>query len=119
LKEEYWHNEAKRETTLLHEPELHGIRYSEHPNDALHYLELTELAARIRTRELSPVEVTRAQLDRIADLDDTLHSYALVMADAAMAHHIPTEDATVVRRLKEAGAAFQDVTTWHGRHPLD
>ena len=35
----------------------------------LHYLELTELAAHIRTREVSPVAVTRAQLDRIASLD--------------------------------------------------
>ena len=41
----------------------------------LHYLELTELAARIKAREISPVEVTRAQLDRIAALDGELGSY--------------------------------------------
>jgi amidase len=51
----------------------------------LHYLELMELAARIRSREVSPVKVTRAQLDRIAALDGGLGSYALVMADVAMA----------------------------------
>jgi amidase len=51
----------------------------------LHYLELTELAARIKTREVSPVVVTRALLDRIASLDGALGSYALVMADVAMA----------------------------------
>jgi amidase len=116
----------------------------------LHYLELTELAARIRAHEISPVAVARAQLDRIASLDGALGSYALVMADAAMAqaeaaaaeiaagryrgplHGVPIavkdlcwtkgfptaagmaiykdyrphEDATVVRRLKEAGAVL-------------
>jgi amidase len=51
----------------------------------LHYLELMELAARIRAFEVSPVDVTRAQLDRIASLDTALGSYALVMADVAMA----------------------------------
>src|ERR1700754_849638 len=51
----------------------------------LHYLELTELAARIKAREVSPVAATRAQLDRIATLDGALGSYALVMADLALA----------------------------------
>ena len=114
----------------------------------LHYLELTEIAARIRTRRISPVEVAHAQLDRFAALDGELGSYVQVMADAAMAqaetahaeiaagryrgplHGIPIavkdlfwtkgvptaagtavhrgfrpdEDASVVRRLNEAGA---------------
>jgi len=65
------------------------LRYSESPNTrrdtALYYLDLTELAARIRSREISPVAAARAQLDRIAALDGALQSYALVMADAAMA----------------------------------
>lgn len=135
---------------MLHAPDRIDISYSEHSSDALHYLELTELAALIRTRRVSPVAVLRAQLDRISALDGALHSYALVMTDAAMAqaeaaqaeiaagryrgplhgvpiavkdlcftagfataggmaihrHHIPTEDATVVRRLKEAGAVL-------------
>jgi amidase len=51
----------------------------------LHYLEITELAACIRARRISPLEVTRAQLDRIALLDGELGSYVGVMADAAMA----------------------------------
>jgi Asp-tRNA(Asn)/Glu-tRNA(Gln) amidotransferase A subunit family amidase len=43
----------------------------------LHYLELTELAALIKTREISPVAVTRAQLDRIASLILTpVHPFA-------------------------------------------
>ena len=51
----------------------------------LHYLELTDLAARIRTREVSPVAVTRALLDRIAAIDGTWRSYATVMPESAMA----------------------------------
>jgi amidase len=116
----------------------------------LHYLELAELANRIRAREVSPTAVTRAQLDRIASLDSALGSYAFVMAEAAMAQaeeaeaeiaagryrgplhgvpiavkdicwtkgvptaagmsihrdYRPTEDATVVQRLKHAGAVL-------------
>jgi amidase len=116
----------------------------------LHYLQLAELAALIKAREISPVEATRAQLDRISALDGALGSYALVMADAALAqaaaaekeiaagtyrgklHGVPVavkdlcwtkdvptaggmtihqgfrpdEDATVVRRLSEAGAVI-------------
>src|SRR5438445_273403 len=51
----------------------------------LHYLELTEIAACIRARQISPLEVARAQLDRIAALDGKLGSYVQVMGDAAMA----------------------------------
>jgi amidase len=53
--------------------------------DDLHYLELTELAARIKARQISPPEVTRAQLARIAALDGELGSYVHVMAESAMA----------------------------------
>jgi len=52
--------------------------------DDLHYLELTELAACIKAGKISPREVTRAQLDRIAALDGELGSYVHVMAEAAM-----------------------------------
>ncbi|WFU16411.1 amidase [Bradyrhizobium sp. CB3481] len=51
----------------------------------VHFLELTELAELIRTREISPVEAARQQLDRIAALDGRLASYALVTAERAMA----------------------------------
>jgi len=116
----------------------------------LHYLELTELAARIKARAISPVAITRSQLERIEAVDASLGSYALVMADVAMAeaasaeaeiaagryrgplHGVPIaikdlfwtkghptaagmaiyrdfrphDDATVVRRLKQAGAVL-------------
>ncbi len=114
----------------------------------LHYLPITELSKLIEARQVSPIEATQAQLDRIAALDDALHSYALVTADAAVIearnaeraiatgrrggplHGVPLgikdlfwtagvptangtsiyrnfrpqEDATAVRRLREAGA---------------
>lgn len=44
-----------------------------------------DLASAIRRRELSPVEVTRAALDRIAAVDKSLNSFVTVMADEAMA----------------------------------
>lgn len=116
----------------------------------LHDLELMELALRLRRREISPVTVTTAILDRIAKVDAQLGSYALVMADSALAeakaaqreiaagryrgplHGVPIAvkdlcwtagvptaagtlihkdfrpavDATVVRRLRDAGAVL-------------
>jgi hypothetical protein len=44
----------------------------------LHYLELTELADLLRRREVTSIEVTRAQLERIDRLDGALASYARV-----------------------------------------
>ena len=117
-------------------------------NTELHYLELLDVSRRIQSRELSSVEVTRAQLDRIQQFDGALHSYCLVTADRALADaeradreisagrvrgplhgvpiglkdlcwtqgvttaagmtlykdFVPTEDGTVVRKLREAGA---------------
>jgi amidase len=53
--------------------------------EALHYLELTELAQCIKARKVSSLQATRAQLDRIAAFDGELRSYVHVMAEAAMA----------------------------------
>ncbi|GLH77229.1 putative amidase AmiD [Bradyrhizobium sp. SSBR45G] len=114
----------------------------------LHYLGLVDIGRKIQAKELSPVEVTKAMLGRIEQLDGKLKSFAYVMADSALAeaaaaeteiasgkirgplHGVPvavkdlcwakgapaahgmtihrdfrpTEDGTVVARLKEAGA---------------
>jgi amidase len=115
-----------------------------------HFLELTALAELIRTRRISPVEIVRHQLDRIAALDGELASFAFLSPESAMAeareaeaeivagryhgllHGVPLavkdlfwtrgaptaggtfihkgfkpdEDATVVRRLRDAGAVL-------------
>jgi len=70
---------------------------------AFHYLELTEVADLIRNRDVSSREMTQAQLDRIAALDGELHSYALVMADAALA---------------QADVADAETAAGHSRGPL-
>jgi aspartyl-tRNA(Asn)/glutamyl-tRNA(Gln) amidotransferase subunit A len=60
------------------------------PDDAavsstdLHFLSITEAARLIRQRLLSPVDLTLAYLDRIADYDPQLNAYLLVTADQAL-----------------------------------
>jgi amidase len=49
----------------------------------LHYLTLTDLAGRIRAREISPVEVVEHLLARIERLDPRLRAFVTVTADAA------------------------------------
>ncbi|MBR0856916.1 amidase [Bradyrhizobium liaoningense] len=116
----------------------------------LHYLGLVDVGRKIQAKELSPVEVAKAMLERIEKVDGKLGSFAYVMADSALAdaaaaakeiasgkikgplHGVPvavkdlcwakgapaahgmtihsdfrpTEDATVVARLKDAGAVI-------------
>jgi len=116
----------------------------------LHYATLVETASALRSRKISPVELTGALLDRIAKLDPSLHSYATVTSELAMqqaktaeaeiaagkhrgplhgvpiavkdlcntagivtaagmplhAKHVPDFDATVVKRLADAGAVL-------------
>ena len=48
------------------------------------YLSIEEAGAQLRTGALSPVELTRAYLDRIDALDGRLHSYLHVARDAAL-----------------------------------
>jgi amidase len=55
------------------------------PDTSLHFHTMTELAALLKARQLSPVEVTQALLQRIEQLDGRLQSYATVMADQALA----------------------------------
>ncbi len=120
------------------------------PPEDLHYLPLLEVSERIRRRELSPVTVLEATLDRIGRLDAAARSYTTLLADRARAaavraeaeinagvwrgplHGVPLAvkdlcatsfaptsggmpirrnstpdyDATVVRRLEDAGAVI-------------
>lgn len=118
--------------------------------EPLHYSSLRDVARRIQSREISPVELTTRLLDRIATVDPNLKSYATVMREQALeaakraeeeiqrgmyrgplhgvpiavkdlcytkgvrtmagtsiyANFIPDHDATVVTKLRKAGAVL-------------
>jgi aspartyl-tRNA(Asn)/glutamyl-tRNA(Gln) amidotransferase subunit A len=96
----------------------------------LHYLTLEEASAGLKSGALSPVDLTRAALSRIATLDPTLHAYITVTSERAM------EDAERAAREIREGAwrgplhgipiALKDIvstrgirTTAHSRALLD
>ena len=60
--------------------------------DNLAYATIEELAPRIAAGDLSPVELTQMQLDRIEAADSRLKSYATVMADSALAEAQQAQD---------------------------
>ena len=120
-------------------------------------LTIAEAARRIQAREVSPVELTRACLDRIDRLDPDLNTFVTVTREQALAEAgqaeadvaagryrgalhgipvaikdslatagvrttagakhlsdwVPDEDATVVSRLKQAGAVILGKTNMH------
>ena len=55
-------------------------------SDELTQLDITQLAAKIRAKEVSPVEVTEAYLERIERLNPLLNAYITVMAEQARAN---------------------------------
>jgi aspartyl-tRNA(Asn)/glutamyl-tRNA(Gln) amidotransferase subunit A len=65
--------------------------------DDIGLLSLAELSRRLRSRELSPVELTQRYIDRIAELDEGLHSFNCVRADGALKDAARAE-AQILRR---------------------
>ena len=55
------------------------------PNDSIHYATIEAIGELIKTKQVSPVEITRLMLARIDQLDNRLHSYITVLYDQAMA----------------------------------
>ena len=49
----------------------------------LHFITVADASRRITRRELSPVELTEAYLQRIAAVDDQLQSFVMLTADLA------------------------------------
>jgi amidase len=72
-------------------------------SDTMHYRSLVETAAGIRSRELSPVALTEALLERIEAIDAGLHSYTNVTTD---------------RALEDARRAEDEITAGRYRGPL-
>lgn len=64
-------------------------------HDEIAYMPAVEMAAAIRSKALSPVEVTRALLERIDAVNPSINAYVLVTADMAMAQAEEAETAVV------------------------
>lgn len=73
------------------------------PAEEIFYLSLSELAKRIETKKLSPVELTQIYLDRSAKFGLRLNAYALMTPDSA---------------LEQAKAAEKEIQRGHYRGPL-
>ena len=71
--------------------------------DNLFYLSIEEAGGLIRSRELSPVELTQSYLERIDALDGGLNCYLTLLSDSALA---------------EARAAEQEITQGGYRGPM-
>lgn len=71
--------------------------------DSIHYASLNTVAQLIRSREISPTELTQYMLSRIESVDKQLRSYATVTAD---------------RALDAAGVAEQEISSGQYRGPL-
>src|SRR5712691_6322844 len=73
------------------------------PDEEIFYLSVTELAKRIESKKLSPVELTQMYLERSEKLGPRFNSYACLTPDIA---------------LEQAKAAEKDIRRGHYRGPL-
>jgi Asp-tRNA(Asn)/Glu-tRNA(Gln) amidotransferase A subunit family amidase len=104
-----------------------------------HYATLLDTGEAIRTRAVSPVELTEVLLARIDRLEPDLRAFATVTPELALVQAKAAEAATITlpggfhdglplgfqlvgrhldeARLVRAGVAYQRATDWHTRHP--
>src|SRR5260370_36204841 len=73
------------------------------PGEELFYLAVSELAKRIESKKLSPVDLTQAFLDRSEKLGPRFNAYARLTPDIA---------------LEQARAAEKEIQHGHYRGPL-
>jgi aspartyl-tRNA(Asn)/glutamyl-tRNA(Gln) amidotransferase subunit A len=73
------------------------------PGEEIFYLSVSELAKRIESKKLSPVELTQAYLDRSQKLGPRFNAYALLTPEIA---------------LEQAKAAEMEIRRGHYRGPL-
>src|SRR5271168_5165736 len=73
------------------------------PAEEIFYLPLSDLAKRIETKKLSPVDLTQLYLDRSAKLGPRFNAYALLTPDSA---------------LEQAKVAEKEIQHGHYRGPL-
>ena len=73
---------------------------TERPSPELHWQSATDLAARIARRDLSPVTLVQALLDRAAALDPQLNVYIRLDAQAALAAAHEAEHLAAAGRLR-------------------
>jgi aspartyl-tRNA(Asn)/glutamyl-tRNA(Gln) amidotransferase subunit A len=74
----------------------------------------TALAARIAAREISAVEVTQAHLDRIADVDGSVHAFLHVDADNALAAAARVDAGEISGPLAGVPLALKDIVVTRG-----
>jgi aspartyl-tRNA(Asn)/glutamyl-tRNA(Gln) amidotransferase subunit A len=88
------------------------------PADALPYATIRELGRRFRRRDLSPVELTAALLERINRLDPRLHAFVTLTAERALADAKAAEAALMSGRdggpLLGIPVAYKDLYATRG-----
>src|SRR5262245_32208684 len=87
-------------------------------NDELCFTSAVDLAAAIRARTLSPVEVTEAVLERIQKVNPVVNAYCTVAADQALAEARQAEarviEGDTLGPLHGVPISFKDLTPTAG-----
>jgi Asp-tRNA(Asn)/Glu-tRNA(Gln) amidotransferase A subunit family amidase len=73
----------------------------------LAFLSARRIAALVRDRAVSPVEITRLYLDRIGRLDGELRAYITVVPEAALESARRAEAACCAARRSRRSTAFR------------